>query len=80
MFLPKQTPAIDASQLGHAQGNFQMHGQMMPGQQYGALPPQQSIPVSMYDTPRAGNWRDTNDLDPVSVTENTTKLLTKEDH
>ncbi|MBP6003122.1 MAG: zinc ribbon domain-containing protein [Pyrinomonadaceae bacterium] len=80
MYLPKQTPAIDASQMGHAQGNFQMPGQIMPGQQYGSLPPQQSIPVSMYDTPRAGNWRDTNDLDPVSVTENTTKLLTKEDH
>ncbi|MEO6589097.1 MAG: zinc ribbon domain-containing protein [Pyrinomonadaceae bacterium] len=40
-----------------------------------ALPPQQSIPVSNYVPPVAGNWRDTNDLQPTSVTENTTKLL-----
>ena len=40
-----------------------------------ALPPQQSIPVSVYAQPQAGNWRDTNDLEPRSVTEGTTKLL-----
>lgn len=40
-----------------------------------ALPPQQSIPVSNYVPPTAGNWRDTNDLQPSSITENTTKLL-----
>ncbi len=40
-----------------------------------ALPPQQSIPVSNYVPPAAGNWRDTNDLETSSVTENTTKLL-----
>lgn len=40
-----------------------------------ALPPQQTIPVAHYVPPAAGNWRDTNDLQPTSVTENTTKLL-----
>jgi hypothetical protein len=40
-----------------------------------ALPPQQSIPTSAYEPPTAGNWRDTSDLEPSSVTENTTKLL-----
>ena len=44
-----------------------------------ALPPQQSIPASAYTTPRAGTWRDTNDLEPTSVTENTTKLLERDD-
>ncbi len=39
------------------------------------LPPQQSIPASAYVPPTAGNWRDTSDLEPSSVTENTTKLL-----
>jgi len=43
-----------------------------------ALPPQQSVPASFYAPPQAGNWRDTNDLQP-SVTESTTKLLDKED-
>ena len=42
-----------------------------------ALPPQQSIPVSAY-APRPGTWRDTNDLEPTSVTENTTRLLNEE--
>jgi hypothetical protein len=42
----------------------------------GALPPQQSIPVSTYVPPSTGNWRDTNDLTGVpSVTENTTRFL-----
>ncbi|CAN5745255.1 hypothetical protein BH20ACI4_BH20ACI4_09620 [soil metagenome] len=40
-----------------------------------ALPPEQSIPTSAYVPPTAGNWRDTSDLEPSSVTENTTKLL-----
>ena len=41
----------------------------------GALPPQQSIPVDAYAPPRQSNWRDTNDLEPSSVTDSTTKLL-----
>jgi hypothetical protein len=43
------------------------------------LPPQQSIPVSTYVPPVAGNWRDTNDLkETPSVTEHTTKHLDME--
>jgi hypothetical protein len=43
--------------------------------QAGALPPSQSIPTDAYAPPRQSNWRDTNDLQPSSVTDNTTKLL-----
>lgn len=43
------------------------------------LPPQQSFPVSSYAAPKTGNWRDTNDLQPRSVVEGTTKLLEKEE-
>lgn len=53
------------------------HG-LYPGQQ-NALPPQQTMPVSTYAPPQAGRWRDTKDLEPASVTESTTKLLTKEE-
>jgi len=50
------------------------------GQQgYGALPPQQSVPAAVYATPQHGRWRDTNDLEPTSVTEGTTKLLEKDE-
>jgi hypothetical protein len=45
-------------------------------QNQNALPPQQSVPASSYIPP--GNWRDTNDLQPSSVTDPTTKLLQKE--
>lgn len=44
----------------------------------GELPPQQSIPVDSYAPPRQSNWRDTNDLEPSSVTDKTTKLLQKD--
>lgn len=44
-----------------------------------ALPPQQSIPASAYGAPQPGNWRDTNDLQPTSVTESTTRLLDKDE-
>lgn len=40
-----------------------------------ALPPQQTYPVNSYVSPATGNWRDTNDLELISVTEGTTKLL-----
>lgn len=44
------------------------------------LPAGQSIPASVYSPP-AGGWRDTNDLaaTPGSVTDSTTKLLSKQD-
>lgn len=45
-----------------------------------SLPEQTSIPVSDYAAPpRAGNWRDTNDLAPHSVVENTTRQLRKDE-
>jgi hypothetical protein len=44
-----------------------------------ALPPQREMPVSAYAPPQTGNWRDTNDLQPTSVTESTTKLLNEDD-
>jgi hypothetical protein len=44
-----------------------------------ALPPRREMPVSAYAPPQTGNWRDTNDLQPTSVTESTTKLLNEDD-
>lgn len=41
-----------------------------------ALPPQRGMPASEYTSP--GRWLDTNDLEPISVTDNTTKLLEKD--
>jgi hypothetical protein len=46
--------------------------------QYNALPQGQSIPASSYGPPRAGNWRDTNDLQP-NVSESATKLLNEDE-
>jgi hypothetical protein len=43
-----------------------------------ALPPQQTFPAQQYASPGVGKWRDTNDLQPTSVTENTTRLLENE--
>ena len=66
--------------------NFDLH--MLPqqkqfdlpaGQGYSALPSQQSVPASVYAPPTAGSWRDTNDLQPTSITEGTTKLLEKDE-
>ena len=48
-------------------------------QQHQALPPQQSIPATAYAPPRHGSWKDTNDLEPSSVTESTTRLLEKDE-
>lgn len=53
----------------------------------GRKPEQQSLPAAttpdaaVYASPRSGKWMDTNDLarEPASVTDNTTKLLTKEE-
>lgn len=44
-----------------------------------ALPPQLSVPTGDYVSPAAGNWRDTNDLQPASVVDGTTKLLEKDE-
>jgi hypothetical protein len=45
------------------------------GAHLSASPPQQSYPASHFAAPQTGSWRDTNDLQPTSVTESTTKLL-----
>lgn len=42
-----------------------------------ALPPQMSPPADASFHPPAGHWRDTRDLDPSSVTEETTRTLDK---
>ncbi len=42
-----------------------------------ALPPQQSEPISTEYNPPQVNWRDSDDLQPVSVTEETTRTLDK---
>ena len=68
-FLPQQMQPP----LPNAHG---LHGGQ---QQHQALPPQQSIPASVYAPPRHGSWKDTNDLEPSSVTESTTRLLDKEE-
>ncbi len=44
-----------------------------------ALPPKHTYPVSDYVQPQAGSWRSTEDLQPTSVTEETTKLLDEKD-
>jgi hypothetical protein len=49
--------------------------QLNPASAHSALPPHQTHPVY---APATGNWRDTNDLQPASVTESTTRLLDKE--
>ena len=73
IFLPSSkfgTPAI--AEFGH------VPPQHLPGNVGGqALPPSNEVPVSAY-APPAGNWRDTKDLEPGSVTEGTTKLLEHE--
>jgi hypothetical protein len=44
------------------------------------LPPSRSVPASFYTAPGAGSWKDTNELSvPGSVTDSTTKLLSKEE-
>ncbi len=50
-------------------------GAISAGAPGGELPPQSSIPAQAFVQPVPGNWRDTTELAPASVTENTTKLL-----
>ena len=76
MFL-KKAPDINIA------GNFQPSP--LPQQQglysqpqHNALPHAQSIPASNFGPPRAGNWRDTNDLQP-TVSESATKLLNEDE-
>lgn len=55
-------------------------GEFKPPVGQSSLPPAQSVPVGMYAAPVTGAWRDTNDLQPTSVTENTTRLLDEKEH
>ena len=72
IFLKKAPPTFQQNiQPQQQQG---LYGQP----QYNALPHAQSIPASNFAPPRAGNWRDTNDLQP-SVSESATKLLNEEE-
>ena len=61
-------------------GAFQASQAKLYGQhQQASLPPQQSVPIGDYMSPKTGTWRDTSDLEPTSVTEGTTKLLEKDE-
>lgn len=65
-FPPAQMPPMPAT----------LHGRPTAGM---ALPPQQTQPAADYRSPGVGAWRDTNDLQPTSVTEGTTRLLDQEE-
>src|SRR5262245_41105008 len=79
IFLPSSKPKLP-HYYPYPPVPFQVPIQMS-GQSYQpvALPPQQSQPVQTYAPPAAGSWRDTNDFSRPSVTEGTTRLLTKEE-
>ncbi len=73
LFLPSTPKGVGGFA---AQQNAAMPAQFVGSQRpQGALPPQQSIPVDAYTAPGPGSWRDTNDLQPHSVTEGTTKIF-----
>jgi hypothetical protein len=72
IFLKKPLPMLPYAQNPHMLAQQHQHA---PTGGHAALPPQQSIPASSYGVPTAGSWRDTNDLQPTSVTESTTRLL-----
>jgi hypothetical protein len=74
IFLKKE-PKFAGDQRMYPQGQYELPGHMG----HSALPPQQSMPASVYSAPVTGSWRDTNDLQPTSVTEGTTKLLEKDE-
>ena len=76
IFLKKDAVRLMFDQSGFpAAGQPELRGQT----EYQSLPPQQSVPASVYAAPQTGSWRDTNDLIP-SVTEGTTKLLEKDEN
>jgi hypothetical protein len=58
--------------------NAQKQANMLSSSPQNALGPA-DMPISDYQRPGAGLWRDTNDLEPASVTERTTKLLEGEE-
>ena len=71
---PKNLPTAETNQNINDLPNF------LGNREKTALPPQQSIPVSNYAPPAPGSWQsNTEDLQPRSVTEGTTKLLDREE-
>lgn len=73
LFLPKDSKLNVGIPVFQAEAGQQSY---LGGQRAaGSLPPQQSIPVNAYAPPAAGSWRDTNELQPTSVTESTTKFF-----
>jgi len=72
MFLPKVNKVNVEQNLPQPPAG--LYGQP----QYQALPHAQSIPASNFAPPQAGNWRDTNDLQPAR-SESATKLLNEDD-
>jgi len=72
IFLPSSKPPM--------RGLAQFHPAPVLNDQYRvALPQPKSVPASVYAPPQAGNWRDTNDLQPTTITEGTTRLLDKDE-
>lgn len=77
MFLPKDSIRFNLDRFAMPPAP-RRSGSPEPSER-GALPPQQTYPAASYRAPGMGNWRDTNDLEPTSVTEGTTKLLEKDE-
>lgn len=71
-----ESPDIGAQRSGE---KFAASTPSLPSARPNALPPQNTIPAPEYFAPATGNWRETNDLQPASVTEGTTKLLEKDE-
>lgn len=53
--------------------------QMIAKQNAGALPESRMAPAQDFMAPQRGDWRDTTDLEPSSVTESTTRLLSNQE-
>jgi hypothetical protein len=80
VFLPSSRPKL-SGYSNELAGHSTAHGMFERGRQ-GALPPQQSQPASSYAPPPGSSWRapDTGEFAvPGSVTDNTTKLLKRDE-
>ncbi len=78
VFLPSSKPAW-ATPPAFRSGPLPMPATLNAQRNAGALPPQQTHPAEVYRAPGVGAWRDTNDLQPTSVTEGTTRLLDQDE-
>jgi hypothetical protein len=79
VFLPSSRPAFKPLPPQMVNAPVPAHGLYGVTNQQQALPPQQSVPANAYTAPHPGKWRDTNELQHNSVTEETTRLLKKEE-